>query len=39
MLDAKEAESPIEAGVKLHTDEGELFDKPDLYRRFVGKLN
>ncbi|XP_019162633.1 PREDICTED: uncharacterized protein LOC109159077 [Ipomoea nil] len=37
-LDAKPAQTPITAGQKLGSLEGTILDKPEVYRRLVGKL-
>lgn len=35
----KPLDSPEEQGVKLTSEDGEIFDNPKRYRRLVGKLN
>lgn len=39
MHQSRIAESPMEPGLKLLADQGELLDSPEKYRRVVGKLN
>ncbi|XP_019190323.1 PREDICTED: uncharacterized protein LOC109184740 [Ipomoea nil] len=37
-LDAKPAKTPCNAGQKLTKDEGKLIEKPEIYRKLIGKL-
>ena len=39
MLGAKPLDTPMEAGIKLMAEEGELLSDPERYGRLVGKLN
>ncbi|KAL3749975.1 hypothetical protein ACJRO7_011017 [Eucalyptus globulus] len=39
MLGSKPLDSPMEQGVKLVADGGEILNNPERYRRLVGKLN
>ena len=36
---SKKAVTPLPIHIKLHSDEGDLFPDPELYRSYVGKLN
>lgn len=39
LIDAKPCETPMIPNVKLTSEDGELLEKPEVYRKIVGKLN
>ena len=39
ILWCRAADAPIKPNVKLLSDQGEIVDDPDKYRRLVGRLN